>query len=83
MHLYRPPDGTSGDSFTADWCQNCAKQMRCTIPSRTMALAVTDPDYPREWVEDDAGHATCTAFKPYYERKSHTRKPAQGQLTLL
>lgn len=70
---YRPSNGTEGDSFYARWCQHCERErayresgyddsdLACPIVTRAMALKITNPDYPREWISDDTG-PRCTAF---------------------
>jgi hypothetical protein len=34
----------------------------CPIAAATMAFGKDEPDYPREWIEDDLG-PRCTAFE--------------------
>ena len=70
---YRPSNGTEGDAFYAQWCQRCERErayresryddpdLACPIVTRAMALKITNPDYPREWISDEAG-PRCTAF---------------------
>jgi hypothetical protein len=64
IKLYRPSNGTEGDSFMSAWCERCRKGWKdggCAIVGLTMALDMDDPNYPREWryVDDKP---TCTAF---------------------
>lgn len=73
MKPYRPSSGSEGRAFMADFCDRCErdrlfqespeKHDGCSIAADTMALRVTDPEYPKEWVEDRDG-ARCTAFTP-------------------
>ena len=83
---YRPSNGTEGDCFMAQFCERCQKQKRCTIMARTMAFDVTEPQYPREWIRDDAnGNGICTAFVPQgtVHYKPRTIRPAKTQRSLL
>lgn len=63
---YRPSNGTEGDGFICAWCLSCArdKNRDCPILAATMAFAVDDPEYPKEWSFDDYGLPQCTAFIP-------------------
>ena len=82
---YRPSNGSEGDWFQASFCDRCRKQKRCTIVGRTMAFDVTDPQYPKQWIRDDAGDATCTAFVPLGTAhfRHRTIRPAKLQQSLL
>lgn len=75
--LYRPSSGTEGEWFIGQWCGNCerdkcqngSKPMDectqddfCQIIGKTMWLDVDDPDYPKEWIEDEEDGPRCTAF---------------------
>lgn len=70
--LYRPSCGSEGLDFIDRWCGRCMRESRfrqtrdgadaCRIVARTFHLKVTDPDYPKEWIEDEAG-PRCTAFE--------------------
>ena len=62
--LYRPSNGSEGDWFMANWCEQCVKDSEskpCRILGRTMALGIRDKGYPSEWITDDDG-PRCTAF---------------------
>lgn len=69
---YRPGSGTEGMAFDDKWCAHCTRDAAwredetqhdgCDILSRTFALDITDPDYPKEWVYDRNGCPSCTAF---------------------
>ncbi len=76
--LYRPSNGTEGEAFISEWCGNCARDLSangtkdfddceehelCDIIARSFAHDESEPEYPREWVEDDDG-PRCTAFVP-------------------
>lgn len=61
---YRPANGTEGDEFISQWCDRCVRGKTgdpCAILGDTLFLDADDPDYPREWIEDDDG-PRCTAF---------------------
>lgn len=74
--LYRPSSGSEGEWFIRKWCGKCERDKcqngskpaddcrdgdLCQIIGKTMWLDVDDPDYPKEWIEDDDG-PRCTAF---------------------
>jgi hypothetical protein len=67
---YRPSNGTEGEYFISEFCQNCihdnpdydAKSPRCDILTLTMCLDASDPNYPSEWVYDENDRPTCTKF---------------------
>lgn len=63
---YRPSNGTEGDCFMAQFCNNCVRDMNpdspCRILTDTFIYSIDDPEYPKEWIEDDDG-ARCTAFE--------------------
>ncbi len=73
---YRPSNGCEGLDFQKEFCFRCEKdrlyretddgEKGCRILSDTYLYEVDDPDYPKEWVEDERG-PRCTAFEP--ERK--------------
>lgn len=62
---YRPSNGTEGEMFMSAWCERCVKDVRhkCPILACTMAFDLSDPEYPKEWIER-GGIPTCTAFQP-------------------
>ena len=70
MHPYRPSNGTEGADFILHWCHRCRHDEAyqagtgdsCPIVAASLALDVSDPDYPKEWVQDERG-ARCTAFQ--------------------
>lgn len=67
---YRPSSGAEGAYFMECHCFQCAKDKAfqdgtgdsCPIAALTVALDVTDPDYPKEWVYGPDGQPTCTAY---------------------
>jgi hypothetical protein len=68
---YRPTSGTEGADFMEAFCDRCTRDAAfragtgdsCPIAADTMVFAVTDPEYPAEWVQDERG-PRCTAFDP-------------------
>jgi len=70
MRAYRPSNGTEGMIFQEEFCDQCSKDNPsletgaggCEIMFRSMCHDVDDPEYPTEWVYDDNGEPTCTAF---------------------
>lgn len=71
---YQPASGTEGRCFQEEFCDLCARdkafrdtgyegdpELGCQILAKTMLYSVDDPEYPKEWVEDDKG-PRCTAF---------------------
>jgi hypothetical protein len=67
---YRPANGMEGAIFMTRFCDQCEHDRSfresegdsCPIAAATMAFAVTDPEYPKEWIEDEGG-VRCTAFE--------------------
>lgn len=77
IKLYRPSNGTEGESFIADWCGTCERDhgmlrglpleecddnQMCQIVGNTFMFGVDDPDYPREWTYDKNDAPCCTAY---------------------
>lgn len=69
---YRPANGTEGDCFIEYWCGRCLRDQAyrdgtgdsCPIVAATLALNIDDPDYPKEWIQNEAFPYSprCTAF---------------------
>ena len=68
---YRPSNGSEGAYFIERWCDRCVHDEphrnntgdSCAIVANSMAFRVRDPEYPKEWVQEDNGsNARCTAF---------------------
>lgn len=64
---YRPSNGTEGDFFISNWCDNCkhdSEEAPCEVRGRTYWYSIGDPEYPVEWIVDDDGisNPRCTAF---------------------
>jgi hypothetical protein len=71
LRLYRPSNGSEGEGFEEQWCERCERDVAfrandegygCLILARALAHDITDPEYPREWCQDEAGTPRCTAF---------------------
>lgn len=78
---YRPSNGTQGDIFMAEWCENCAlakfddPDRACDINLRAMAHDIGEKAYPAEWQYSNGGVPICTAFteiEPAEPRCEHT-----------
>jgi hypothetical protein len=63
---YRPSNGTEGEFFMAEWCEQCALSdydgYGCAIQLRSLSLSIDDPEYPVEWCLTNGGAPQCTAF---------------------
>lgn len=70
---WRPSNGAEGHLFRERWCDQCQRNTPgdgafvdggdyCSIIGLTMALDVTDPEYPVEWQYRCDGQPCCTAF---------------------
>jgi len=71
-HLYRPSNGTEGEIFMERFCYRCTKlsvdddSKDCDILTRSFWYAIGDPEYPKEWIANDATglqDPRCTAFE--------------------
>jgi len=73
--LYRPSNGTAGEGFHARFCYRCGRNWeKCSILTRTLIHSIDEPEYPREWIQDDQG-ARCTAFRErVFNRQSNRFK---------
>lgn len=73
---YRPTSGSEGLSFTGKFCDHCKREAKyretddgddaCPIQTAAMSFESFEPEYPKEWVQDDdaGSNARCTAFQP-------------------
>lgn len=72
---YCPSNGTDGDIFMSAWCFNgCTKHSEdnpCEIMGRSFCYGIDDPNYPEEWIYDEDGKPTCTAFSTLSEEKRY------------
>src|SRR5689334_13679238 len=69
---YRPSNGTEGMVFIECHCMECLhgkyehtgdlKDKTYEIIYRSFLYDIKDKEYPEEWVYDDSGRPTCTAF---------------------
>lgn len=79
IRLYRPSSGSEGAYFQEQFCCHCARDAAmngskvfddcrdddlCQIIADTYAYDIGEPQYPREWIEDEEG-PRCTAFVPF------------------
>lgn len=95
MKRYRPSNGSEGDCFQAHFCERCIKDRAaragdyangCDILCRSLFFGINDPDYPREWVqEDDGSNPRCTAFLDEGDADDRPPQPAPdpAQLVLI
>ncbi len=72
---YRPSNGTEGEGFIYSFCCQCAHSEHlqpgardtdpagCPILDLTFLHDVDDPEYPKQWIQDESG-PRCTAFVP-------------------
>ena len=71
FEVYRPSNGTEGESFMCRWCQRCAKDNLdpdtgdggCDIIVYTMAFDENSPEYPRAWRYGEDGQPMCVEFQ--------------------
>jgi len=61
---YRPSNGTEGMIFMGKYCDHCQlwDQGACEIQFHSMLYEVEEKEYPSEWIIDEDGQPTCTAF---------------------
>lgn len=72
MTAYRPGSGTEGADFMDRFCHRCARETKfretmdgedaCPIARDTFIHAVDDENYPKQWIEDEAG-PRCVEFE--------------------
>jgi len=88
---YRPSNGTEGMIFQSAWCDNChfdgdAEQGKgCMLLAKTMVYDIDDPEYPKEWVQNEEGEARCTKFKSqamWENEHRHVQHVPQNQIPL-
>lgn len=67
---YQPSNGTEGCLFQGHYCYQCSEdnldekgEGGCDIILATMVLDRKHEDYPKEWIYDQDGQPTCTAFR--------------------
>jgi hypothetical protein len=93
---FRPANGTEGMIFDDAWCSRCQRDDAwrrddsaepCDILSRTFIYSTDDPEYPKEWVEDDVPYPLdsrprCAAFLPIgaAEGSTYVADIRQGEL---
>jgi hypothetical protein len=59
---YRPSNGTEGMIFEERFCDHCTKGFDCQIFINAFLFDIGDADYPEEWIYDQDGRPTCTAW---------------------
>ncbi len=74
MKPYRPSNGTEGAYFEEQFCDRCEKEggehgPHCKIHFDALMLSISDPEFPKEWVEDDNRDVRCTAFVKFKKSK--------------
>lgn len=75
MEKYRPSNGTEGEGFIGKFCERCVhgkyehtgnvNDSPCQILSASFVFDVEHKDYPNEWIYDESGSATCTAWRKW------------------
>ena len=62
---FHPCNGSEGSAFINHFCSRCEKDLQedCEVLTATMILMQTDSEYPKEWVYNENGNPTCTAFE--------------------
>jgi hypothetical protein len=84
IELYRPSNGTEGESFMGEWCYQCRRdtpKRPCSILTRTMAFDKDDKQYPTEW-RYVGERPVCTAFVEKGTPVVRTHKPGKDQQEL-
>lgn len=66
---YQPSNGTEGMHFTDMYCMQCINcdpnpegEKQCEILMMSMCYYAHEPEYPKEWIYDNEGQPTCTAW---------------------
>jgi len=70
---YRPSNGTEGEYFMSEFCYQCIHENpnsegkpKCNIMTSSMCFSISEPEYPKEWVQDiDGKNPRCTKFKKW------------------
>ena len=60
---FRPSNGTQGEIFESDFCDRCKRDRGCGIRMAALMHDETESEYPKEWVYNEHGQPTCTAFE--------------------
>jgi hypothetical protein len=95
---YRPSNGTEGIGFMERFCDRCEKDFLyrktddgrdgCPIAAAAFLYGIDEPEYPKEWVENEGPWETadprCTAFeeKLTEDARFHRAAEAAGQKRL-
>ena len=59
---YRPSNGTEGQIFISNYCDECRKQEECQIILYSMAHDIDSAEYPKQLIYRD-GQPCCTEFE--------------------
>jgi len=77
---YMPSNGTEGEIFTANWCENGCKKYRHSRDSDTYGCPISDRAYsgiqPRSWVHGVDGWGQCLAWEPRGARRDPRKERA-------
>lgn len=63
--VYQPSNATEFDAFYSQVCASCRHDDKddCEIIGYAMAFRPEDDLYPKEWIYNKDGRATCTAYE--------------------
>lgn len=66
---FSPSNGTEGMIFYDAFCDKCLhshpdpdKKPQCEILCYSLIFEIEDPEYPKEWIYNDAGWPVCTSW---------------------
>jgi hypothetical protein len=62
---YEPSNGSEGSAFMSHFCENCIfdEESDCEIIAASMIFKSNEPEYPKEFVYNENGNPSCTAFQ--------------------
>ena len=63
VKLFRPRNSTECEIFESDFCDRCKRDYGCEILMAAMCYDESDAEYPREWIYNEHGQPTCTAYE--------------------
>ena len=65
--LYAPANSAEGMHFCQTFCDHCANKddspEGCQILTKALLFDVDHYEYPKEWIYNDHGKPTCSAFR--------------------
>jgi hypothetical protein len=91
MKPYRPSHSIEWDRFQSAYCNCChydgdpEQDKGCKVLARSMVYRITEPEYPKEWQQNEKGEPTCTKYSTHEQwRLEHPYKPkiAKNQMKL-